>query len=243
MQKFNKMKKIINKIITIVKTNNSKEGVVNVEYENSKTSQYFNTGAPPLEQNTEEIYDKFYSDCRALEEYYVDARLNFYKNVVEKIIENEIDLSYKKILDIGCGNGHLLNEINNNFNNCILHGSDFSMSGIEYARKIFPQLTFYKQNIYDVIDNEYDVILCTEVLEHLEYPERALKNMLLSLKSGGILILTVPDGRIDTIEEHINFWSPESWYYFIKRESDKNSFIVDKIGTKCNMAIITKVAL
>jgi hypothetical protein len=30
--------------------------------------------------------------------------------------------------------------------------------------------------------------------------------------------LTVPNGRSDTLTEHINFWSPESWTAMLRRE-------------------------
>lgn len=38
----------------------------------------------------------------------------------------------------------------------------------------------------------YDAILCTEVLEHLPYPEKAIAEFSRLLKSSGILILTAP---------------------------------------------------
>jgi SAM-dependent methyltransferase len=41
-----------------------------------------------------------------------------------------------------------------------------------------------------ISDNEFDVILCTEVLEHLHTPEKAISEMLRVLKPGGKLILT-----------------------------------------------------
>ena len=40
--------------------------------------------------------------------------------------------------------------------------------------------------------NSYDSILCTEVLEHIPYPDRALKEFSRILKKGGKLILTAP---------------------------------------------------
>ena len=36
---------------------------------------------------------------------------------------------------------------------------------------------------------------------------------------GGILLVTVPNGRIDTFAGHINFWSPESWDIFVAENS------------------------
>src|SRR5262249_22983755 len=61
-----------------------------------------------------------------------------------------------------------------------------------------------------------DVVFCIEVLEHLTHPDKALRRLLTMLNTRGVAILTVPNGRLDTFEGHINFWSPESWEVFIR---------------------------
>lgn len=43
-----------------------------------------------------------------------------------------------------------------------------------------------------VEDNSYDVILCTEVFEHVPHPELAIKEFNRILRKGGVLILTAP---------------------------------------------------
>jgi 2-polyprenyl-3-methyl-5-hydroxy-6-metoxy-1,4-benzoquinol methylase len=53
------------------------------------------------------------------------------------------------------------------------------------------------------------------VIEHIIDPYSAVKNLHNALNDNGILVLTVPNGRRDTINEHINFWSPESWCGFL----------------------------
>ncbi len=51
-----------------------------------------------------------------------------------------------------------------------------------------------RSEIYDIplADASVDIILCTQVFEHLKYPVRALKEMHRLLKPGGRLYLTVP---------------------------------------------------
>ena len=51
-----------------------------------------------------------------------------------------------------------------------------------------------RSEVYDIpLPNEsVDIILCTQVLEHLKYPARALKEMHRLLKPGGRLYLSVP---------------------------------------------------
>ena len=63
------------------------------------------------------------------------------------------------------------------------------------------------------------------------------------MSQNGILIITVPNGRMDTSFRHINFWSPESWEIFIKEHANKK-YVLD-IGLfnnyKNNYAIIKNV--
>lgn len=43
-----------------------------------------------------------------------------------------------------------------------------------------------------VENNSFDVILCSEVFEHIPYPEKAIKEFSRILVSGGVLLLTAP---------------------------------------------------
>lgn len=49
-------------------------------------------------------------------------------------------------------------------------------------------------DIYDipVPENSFDFVLCSEVLEHLQYPDRAIKEFKRLLKNGGQIWITVP---------------------------------------------------
>jgi 2-polyprenyl-3-methyl-5-hydroxy-6-metoxy-1,4-benzoquinol methylase len=79
-----------------------------------------------------------------------------------------------------------------------------------------PDAEFRYFDIYEGSSLQFDVIFCIEVLEHLLHPARALRNVVAMLADSGVGLITVPNGRIDTFEGHINFWSPESWEVFVK---------------------------
>ena len=56
-------------------------------------------------------------------------------------------------------------------------------------------------------------------------------------------MITVPNGRIDTFEGHINFWSPESWKVFIESNISDQEFEV-KVGlidNLTNFAILKRI--
>ena len=86
----------------------------------------------------------------------------------------------KTIHEIGCGEGYWV--IRWNHQGIDACGSDFSSQVIELARENsleaeLPPNTFQQLSIYDVnSDNDSaDLIVCCEVLEHLEFPEQGLQ--------------------------------------------------------------------
>jgi 2-polyprenyl-3-methyl-5-hydroxy-6-metoxy-1,4-benzoquinol methylase len=172
----------------------------------------------PLQHNSRDLYERFYSDDVALEEYFTAHRLSFYTAVSNGIREAGLGLDGKDVLDVGCGTGHLLSEVGTWSKPRSINGCDFSDASIKLSRERFPEGRFFRHDIYDPLPDSYDVVLCTEVVEHLERPFIALKNLLRAVRLGGAMVLTVPNGRLDTAIEHLNFWSPESWKIFVERE-------------------------
>ena len=79
-----------------------------------------------------------------------------------------------------------------------LHGSDLSPTGIEIARKTFPNINFFLadgQSLYSdflTTVGPVDVVISTEVIEHVYDPRGFLRNCYDLLKPGGIIILTTP---------------------------------------------------
>jgi 2-polyprenyl-3-methyl-5-hydroxy-6-metoxy-1,4-benzoquinol methylase len=185
----------------------------------SNVKQYFNSGKlSPHQENDKDIYNAFYGDEKAIDEYYKSERLSFYREVISQIRQHELELSSKHVLDVGCGVGHLLASIRSQYRPASLSGCDFSEAAIEASSRKFPGMKFFQHDIRKSLPDKYDVIFCTEVLEHVaDYPD-ALAVQRGALKSRGALVLTVPNGRTDNLIEHLNFWSPESWAALMRRE-------------------------
>jgi len=89
----------------------------------------------------------------------------------------------------------------------------------------------YMGNVWDIDeDNEvFDVILCTEVLEHIAYPIETIKEFSRLLKTGGKLILTAPSNCLRHMDPYY-FYSGFSnrWYEEILL---KNGFKIDIINS------------
>lgn len=100
------------------------------------------------------------------------------------------------VLDVGCGNGIIARGLGNEGFN--VYGIDVSQKAIEKARA----LTDNTNVRFDVISAEalvadgqrYHAVICSEVLEHLNQPEKLLDVLYRSLTDNGVLIVTVPNG-------------------------------------------------
>ncbi len=97
-----------------------------------------------------------------------------------------------KILDLGCGNGSLTNAIARQGYRVV--GMEESSSGVALAKKNFPQCNFLQGSIYEppLLENDFDVVISVEVIEHLFYPRELTKLAGKCLKPGGHLIITTP---------------------------------------------------
>lgn len=174
-----------------------------------------------------------------MEAYLSPDRLRFIEEVVELLCERGIDYNGKRIADVGCGTGHLLRCIHDDFNPLSLTGFEYSEEASRIARTVLPDAEFHYFDIYEGTSLKFDIVFCIEVLEHLLFPDKALKNLIDMIDKSGVALVTVPDGRRDTFEGHINFWSPESWEVFVR--SVCNSFDVETglVGSnKDNFAIV-----
>jgi 2-polyprenyl-6-hydroxyphenyl methylase/3-demethylubiquinone-9 3-methyltransferase len=133
------------------------------------------------------------------------------------------------VMDAGCGNGSFIALFQDR--KWQLHGSDLSPTGIELARKTYPNINFFladAQSLYADFLNTVgpvDIVISTEVIEHIYDPRGFLRNCFGLLKPGGTIVLTTPyhgylknlllavTGKLDqhfTVlwdHGHIKFWS------------------------------------
>lgn len=157
---------------------------------------------------------------------------NFYQTLI-KIIK---PLKAKTILDVGCGEGFSLNKLHENNVGEKLEGIDYSKEAISIGKKLFPNLSLKQGSIYNLPykDNTFDIVLSTEVLEHLENPKKALQEILRVSKK--YILVSVPNEpffmmsnflrgknvmQFGNDPEHIQHWTVFSFQRFLKRENIK----------------------
>lgn len=107
-----------------------------------------------------------------------------------------------QILDMGCGNGYHLLSIYLKFglHNCRLFGIDMGELDIEFANHLkrfmkIDAIEFKKETAEHTSfpDNTFDIILCSEVLEHAPQPQQCLAEIRRILKPGGSAVFSTPN--------------------------------------------------
>lgn len=136
-----------------------------------------------------------------------------YKIIIDLLKEFNCN-RMSKLLDVGCGDGALTGKIYKKFY-CDITAIDNTDLGIELAQEMFDKFNYkakfkiisdYK---FPVDDNLFDFVVCTEVIEHVQYPDKLLLEIFRTLKKNGILILTTP---IKLYEHPADKMHVKEWY-------------------------------
>lgn len=104
-----------------------------------------------------------------------------------------------RILDVGCGRGWLTN-LAAAYGTC--EGIEPVAGVVEHARRMFPHIRFEAATPDSVLQrpdfSPYDVVLCSEVIEHVPHPQKPefVTQLARLLTPDGYLILTTPRGDV-----------------------------------------------
>lgn len=128
-------------------------------------------------------------------------------------IKNEEEFRGEKLIDIGCGDQPFRKFIKKQGIQYKSLDIKQNMGGsIDYIAQIDKPLG------REVLKEEYSIILCTEVLEHVADWETTFENFFKVLRPGGVVIITAPFFYF-LHEEPYDFWRPTShaFNYFAER--------------------------
>jgi ubiquinone/menaquinone biosynthesis C-methylase UbiE len=105
------------------------------------------------------------------------------------------DLTGRRVLDVGCGQGELLRGAGARFE-CARTGVDFAVTRLSAAMDGARPIRLVAHDLARPLpfaDGAFDVVFCTETLEHLKGPAACLAEIRRVLAPGGRLIVSVPN--------------------------------------------------
>ncbi len=151
------------------------------------------------------------------------------------------------VLDIGCGVGIFLRYIDKRRKNIKSYGIDISSEAIKLLQSInidgecykIPDSNIYNRKIgkFATIDiktgkNNFNVVTAIQTLEHIPCEESLLEHMIYLSKKDGTCIVTVPNDKFPSCEEHLHVCTVESlksllnkYWYNIKIIPKESNFI------------------
>jgi SAM-dependent methyltransferase len=113
-----------------------------------------------------------------------------------------------RVLDAGAGVG----QYRSFFAHCDYKAHDF---GLEPQTAGYYTPLDYESDIVDIAapNGSFDAVVCTEVLEHVPEPIKAVKELARLLRPGGILLLTAPLGCLLHQEPYIYYGGYSPYWY------------------------------
>lgn len=104
-----------------------------------------------------------------------------------------ISLKDKDFLEIGCGLGYFSLEALNRGAKVTVVDVGKNLVDITKNRVKKGKFIIASASRLPFKDNSYDIVLCTEVIEHVEDQKKAFNEMFRVLKKGGYLVITTPN--------------------------------------------------
>lgn len=109
-----------------------------------------------------------------------------------------------RILDYGCGHGHYTTALARRYPEYVFTGVDISETNIKAANESAEvNAAFYAASNWH--GGEFDAIVAAEIMEHVDEPVDFIDELLGNLKEGGLMVITTPYGRWESMS-YENRW-------------------------------------
>jgi len=113
------------------------------------------------------------------------------RQLMERHLAKERLLEPLKVLDVGCGDGKLLRSLMAPQRE--LHGCDWIETAPAGVPAEYKQVDLNRAGLSAYADASFDLILCSDVIEHLESPGALLREISRVLRSNGMAFISFPN--------------------------------------------------
>lgn len=117
--------------------------------------------------------------------------LNKLKNVL-----GFVPKSPRNILDVGCASGWFISEVAKAFPTSRCFGIDIFDEAVLYGQQYYPRIKFKTADAHRIpySGNIFDLVICAEVLEHVDDPKQILLEIRRVLRKNGAAIIELDSG-------------------------------------------------
>lgn len=166
-----------------------------------------------------EYYNQLYHPCNTFlrwlhgrlsfdQQSKLSPNLSVAKPILKGIVEEQGEA---KVLDYGCGWGVFLLSLPRRQVEAYCYDiSEPAMSGLEAVmrmlRRKVSRIDFGEDG--RIIPEDFDVIICSHVLEHVDDDRRLLTDLSRALRQGGFLLINVPINETLPDPKHVRFYTP-----------------------------------
>lgn len=145
-----------------------------------------------------------------------------------KTVFELIEKEPKRVLDVGCASGWFLSEVKRKYPKSKCVGVDVYEKATNYGRKKYKELELISADAHNLPfkTSSFDLVICTEVLEHVDSPDTVLSEIKRVLVKNGHAIIEMDTG---------NFLFRIAWYWWtnlrkgVWRDSHLHRFTTKKL--------------
>jgi trans-aconitate methyltransferase len=130
-------------------------------------------------------------------------------NLIARLLCDDADDRAMRLLDLGSGQGDLVQKLQRIFPKAEFVGAELSESGVAISKRKVPGATFLVADLFqppaalNSLAGWATHAVCSEVLEHVDDPVSFLEQARKYLEAGARLIVTVPGGPMSAFDRHI----------------------------------------
>lgn len=174
-------------------------------------------------------------------QFAIDCIPHFHR-ILKQHYRRKDDLS---LLDVGGGSGAGANVF------ALLHSdrivySKLKVDVIDYlplrekwVKAVYPNLNYRVADVYDLVDERWDFVFCSHVIEHVPNPEKFCQQLTRICK--GFAFIYAPYKEVERIPAHINTITEDLFQNFNLESLEifnSMGWHADKLEDKCILAII-----
>lgn len=148
---------------------------------------------------------------RRLREIWAQVPPDYYdqgikKNILQKLWHTQkskqvltlLPKDAKRVLDVGCSSAIITAAVAKTLPKSSITGLDSYKAAIDFARKKYKNITFVVADAHNLPfrDKTFDLVICTETLEHVSDPKKSLLEMKRVLSKNGRAIISMDSGSL-----------------------------------------------